>query len=104
MTSCPRERHSRAPQCRLADPGRSLQDQGRGSPRYRPDEGLHLGEFGVSPEDPVNRLFHPTPPPASAPILWANGQRDRSLPGVLGRRVAWLACTAWNKDAKNALL
>jgi hypothetical protein len=32
MTSCPRERHTRAPQCRLADPGRSLQEQGRGSP------------------------------------------------------------------------
>jgi hypothetical protein len=30
MTPCPRERHTRAPQCRLADPGRSLKEQGRG--------------------------------------------------------------------------
>jgi hypothetical protein len=65
MTSCPRQRHSGAPQRRLADPGRSLQDQGRGSPRHRPDEGLYLGEFGVPPEVTVNRLFHPTPPAAA---------------------------------------
>jgi hypothetical protein len=28
--------------------------------------------------DPVPRLFHPTPPPASAPILWASSHRDQS--------------------------
>jgi hypothetical protein len=70
MTSRPRDRHPRVPQGRLANPGRSLQQQGRGSPRYRLKEVVQLGEFGVPPEDPVNRLVHPTPPHASAPILW----------------------------------
>jgi hypothetical protein len=69
MASCPRGQHSRVPQGRLADPGRSLQQQGRGPPRHRPEEGSHLGELGVPPEDSVNRPFHPTPPTASAPIL-----------------------------------
>src|SRR4029453_8864095 len=50
--------HSRMPQCRLADPGRSLQEQGRGSLRHRPDEGLHQGELTLPPEDPATRLFH----------------------------------------------
>src|SRR5215211_6835873 len=47
-------------------------------PRHRPDEGLHPGELALPPDDPVTRLFHPTPPPASAPILWASSQRDQS--------------------------
>ena len=60
-----------ATHCRLADPGRSLQEQRRGPPSHRPDEGPHLGELGVPPEDPVNRLVHQTPP-ATAPT-WRAG-------------------------------
>jgi hypothetical protein len=70
MSPCPGDGDARVPQGRLADPGRSLKEQGRGSPRYRLKEVVQLGEFGVPPEDPVNRLVHPTPPHASAPILW----------------------------------
>jgi hypothetical protein len=40
MTACPRDGHARAPPCRLADPGRPLQEQGRRSLRHRPDERL----------------------------------------------------------------
>jgi hypothetical protein len=58
-----------------AAPSRSKTE---GPLRHRPDEGLHPGEFALLPDDPVTRLFHPTPPPASAPILWASGHRDQS--------------------------
>jgi hypothetical protein len=57
MTSCPSEGHSGVPQRRFADPGGSLQEQAGGWPQRRPDEGLHLGELGVPPEDSVNRLL-----------------------------------------------
>jgi hypothetical protein len=63
VTSRPGDRHARMPQGRLADPGRSLQEQGRGPARHRPDEGRHPGELALPPKDPGNRLVHPTPPP-----------------------------------------
>jgi hypothetical protein len=92
--SCPREGHGRVPQRRLADPGGSLKDQGRGPPSRRVEEILRLGELGIPAEDPVNRLCHPTPPTASAPILWASGQPDQShYPAIPGRgRGGSLAC------------
>ena len=78
MTSPPGDRHTRLPQGRLADPGRSLQEQGRGPARHRPDEGRHPGELALSPKDPGNRLVHPNSTPASGPILWAGSRRDQS--------------------------
>jgi hypothetical protein len=78
MTSRPGDRHARMPQGRLADPGRSLQEQGRGPARHRPDEGRHPGELALPPKDPGNRLVHPTPSPASGPILWGSSRRDQS--------------------------
>jgi hypothetical protein len=89
MTSGPRDGHCRLPQGRLADPGRSLQAQGRERPRRRLEEVLHLGELGVPPEDPVNRLFHPTPRP---PALRSYGRAANVTRALLAMAVLPVSC------------
>jgi hypothetical protein len=76
ITSCPREGDSRAPRCRLADLGRSLQDQARGHPDTDPMK-YFTRASSASPRGPRKPAFHATPPPASAPIAWASGQRGQ---------------------------